>query len=161
MRQRGGDIISSGRSPARGSRPFSARVAQTRPPGEAGRGGAGTARAEVAPFGAAASHEPEPMPRERSCAAAAAGSPRGARGSGEDAGDLRKGEGPVPAEGRRGAGGRAGGGAVTVRLPSSLKRPLWGAPDALGSEGALPGLGDPGQLLKRRMRVFRREKTHG
>lgn len=106
MRQRGGDIISSGRSPARGSRPFSARVAQTRPPGEAGRGGAGTARAEVAPFGVAASREPEPMPRERSRAAAAAGSPRGARGSGEDAGDLRKGEGPVPGRGAPGGGGK-------------------------------------------------------
>uniref|UniRef100_A0A452RLQ1 rRNA biogenesis protein RRP36 n=1 Tax=Ursus americanus TaxID=9643 RepID=A0A452RLQ1_URSAM len=38
------------------------------------------------------------MPRERSCAAAAAGSPRGARGSGEDAGDLRKDTSNIPFE---------------------------------------------------------------
>lgn len=54
------------------------------------------------PFGAAAFHKP--MPRESFRAAAAAGSARGARGGGEDAGGLRQGEGLVPGRGARGEG---------------------------------------------------------
>lgn len=113
------------RPPARRSALFNQRVAQTRPPGEAGRGGVGAVGAEVVQFGAGVSREP--MPRDRVSVAAAAGPPRGGRGGGEDAGGLRKGEGRVRGprdSGAPGTGRRPGGGAVTVRLRSSLKEPL-------------------------------------
>lgn len=89
-------------------------------PGEAGRGGAGGTRAEVAPLAPGESHEP--MPRESSRAAAGVRFPREAGRGEEDGGDmgpgdLRKGEGPGPGLGAAGRVGRVG--ALTARLPSS------------------------------------------